>query len=215
MLGAMLRDVITRNPDTFSADGARRNRLEPSAGGVRDDRSCLGGRDARHRRSPGARRPRDGGAVRAPLPRVARGLPADRPPRPVQLLRGVHPHHRRDVQPAREMAEGHPSDPVAAPDRIVELPALLARLAPGQQRLLPPGSGIHRSRRQQEGRDRPRLPAAGRQHAAVGRRSLPALTRLRQRDRRRQAAGAELPEHGGGGRALHPRPWDLGVRVER
>ena len=66
------------------------------------------------RRSPRARRPRDGGAVRAPLPGLARGLPADRPPRAVQLLRGVHPHRRLDVQPARQVAEGHAPDPVAA-----------------------------------------------------------------------------------------------------
>ncbi len=81
-------------------------------------------------------------------------------------------------------------DPVAAADRVAELPAHLARLAPGPQRLLPPGPGLHRPRRQQEGRDRPRLPAAGRQLPAVGRRPLPAQPRLRQRHRRRQAAGA-------------------------
>ena len=28
------------------------------------------------------------------------------PARPVQLLRGLHPHHRFDVQPARQVAEG-------------------------------------------------------------------------------------------------------------
>ena len=44
---------------------------------------------------------------RAPLPGLARGLPAHRPPRPLQLLRGVHPHRRLDVQPARQVAEGH------------------------------------------------------------------------------------------------------------
>ena len=37
--------------------------------------------------------------------------------------------------------------------------------------------GLHRPRRQQEGRGRPRLPAAGRQHAAVGGRPLPAQPR--------------------------------------
>ena len=71
-------------------------------------------RALRHRRPPRARRPRDGGALRAPLPGLARGLPADRPPRPVQLLRGVHPHRRLDVQPARQVAEGHARHPVAA-----------------------------------------------------------------------------------------------------
>ena len=54
------------------------------------------------------RRPGDGGPQRAPLPGLAGGLPADRPPRAVQLLRGVHPHHRLDVQPARQVAEGDP-----------------------------------------------------------------------------------------------------------
>ena len=41
---------------------------------------------------------------RAHLRGLARGLSADRPPRAVQLLRGFHPHHRLDVQPARQMA---------------------------------------------------------------------------------------------------------------
>ncbi len=40
---------------------------------------------------------------------------------------------------------------------------------------------------------------------AVGRRPLPAQPPLRQRHRRRQAAGAELPDDGRGDRALHPR----------
>ena len=41
------------------------------------------------------------------VPGLARGLPAHRPARPLHLLRGVHPHHRLDVQPARQVAEGH------------------------------------------------------------------------------------------------------------
>ena len=107
------------------------------------------------------------------------------------------------------------ADPVAAPDRVAELSADLARLAPGPQRLLPPGPRLHRPRRQQEGRGRPRLPAAGRQHPAVGGRSLPAQPQLRQRHRRRQAARAELPRHGRGDRALHPRARHLGVGQQR
>ena len=162
------------------------------------------------RRSPRARRAGDGGALRAPVPGLAGGLPADRPPRPVQLLRGVHPHRRLDVQPARQVAEGHPRDPLAAADRLAELPADLARVAPGPQRLLPPGPRVHRPRGQQEGRGRARLPPAGRQLPAVGRRPLPAQPRLRQRDRRRQAALAQLPDDGGGDRALHPRAWASG-----
>ena len=38
---------------------------------------------------------------------------------------------------------------------------------------------------------------------------------LRQRHRRRQAARAELADHGRGGRALHPRPRHLGVGQQR
>ena len=123
------------------------------------------------------RRARDGGALRASVPGVARGLPADRPPRPVQLLRGVHPHHRLDVQPAREVAEGDAAHPVAPAVRLAQLPAVLACLAPGQQRLLPPGSRLHRPRREQEGGDHPGLPAARRQLPAVGGRPLPAQPR--------------------------------------
>ena len=91
-----------------------------------------------------------------------------------------------------------PRHPVAAADRLAQLPAQLARLAPGPQRLLPPGPRLHRPRREQEGRDHPRLPAAGRQLPALGGRPLPAQPRLRQRDRRGQAAGARLPRDGRG-----------------
>ena len=107
--------------------------LEVTANGV-------GGRDAADRRGPRAGGPRGGDALRAPVPGLARGLPAHRPARALQLLRGVHPHRRLDVQPAREVAEGDARDPVAAADRLAQLPAQLARLAPGPQRLLAPGS---------------------------------------------------------------------------
>ena len=75
--------------------------------------------------------------------------------------------------------------------------------------------GLHRPRREQEGRGDPRLPAAGRQLPAVGRRPLPAQPRLRERDRGRQAAGAELPLDRRGDRALHARRRHLGVGLER
>ena len=106
-------------------------------------------------------------------------------------------------------------DPVAQADRVAQLPALLARLAPGPQRLLASGPRLHRPRREQEGGDRARLPAAGRELPAVGRRPLPALAQLRERDRRRQAAVARLPVDGRRADALHPRDRHLGVGVER
>ena len=175
----------------------------------------MGGADARYRRSPGRRRAGDGGPLRASLPGLARGLSAHRSPRPVQLLRGVHPHRGLDVQPARQVVEGDSRYSLARADRIAELPALLARVAPGQQRLLTPGPRLHRSRRQQEGRDRPRVSASRRQLPAVGRRPLPVQPRLRQRDRRRQAAGAQLSRHGRGGRPLHARDRGVGLGEQR
>ncbi len=125
----------------------RRDGVEPARRPVRGDRPGLDGRPPRQRRPPVPRRPRDGDPERAPLPGLARGLPADRPPRALQLLRGVHPHRRLDVQPARQVAEGHPRHPVAQADRVAQLPALVARLAPGPQRLLASGPRLHRPRR--------------------------------------------------------------------
>ena len=52
-------------------------------------------------------------------------------------------------------------------DRVAQHPVELACLAPGPQRLLAPGSGLHRRRRQQEVERRARLSPAGCQHAAV------------------------------------------------
>ena len=82
------------------------------------------------------------------------------PPRLLLLLRGVHPHRRLDVQPARQVAEGHAPDPLAPPHRVAQLPAHFARLAAGPQRVLASGSRVHRPRHEQEGGDRARLPAA-------------------------------------------------------
>ena len=71
--------------------------------------------------------------------------------------------------------------------------------------------GLHRPRRQQEGRGGPRLPAAGRQLPAFGDRSLPAQPQLRQRGRRGQAAGPAMADDGPGHQALHRRPRHLGM----
>ena len=73
--------------------------------------------------------------------------------------------------------------------------------------------GLHRPRREQEGRGHPRLPAARRELPALGRRPLPAQPQLRQRDRRRQAAGAELAHDRAGRRPLRARARRLGLGV--
>ena len=100
--------------------------------------------------------------------------------------------------------------PIASLNYLLE-----PRLAAGPQRLQPPGSGLHRPRGEQEGRGDPRLPAARRQLPAVGDRPLPAQPQLRQRGRRRQAAGAAVADDGPGDQALHRRHRHLGVGEQR
>ena len=175
VLGSYLRDVIARNPRRFrlfGPDETASNRLS-AVFEVTDrawDASLLEGDDhlAHHR-------PGDGGALRASVPGLARGLSADGPARPLHQLRGVHPRHRLDVQPAREVAEGDARHPLAAPGRLPQLPAQLSRLAAGPQRLLASGPWLHRPRGDQEGGGHPRLPAAGRQLPPVRGRPLPGV----------------------------------------
>ena len=58
-------------------------------------------------------------------------------------------------------------DSLAPVDRVAQLPPVVARVAAGPQRLQPPGSRLHRPRREQEGRGDSRLPAAGRELPAL------------------------------------------------
>jgi hypothetical protein len=107
--------------------------------------------------------------------------------------------------------EGVQRDPVAAADRVAELPAVFPRVAAGSQRLQPSGPRLHRPRRQQEVRGDPRLPPARRQHPALGHRPLPPQPQLRQRDRGGQAARTAVAHDGSGDQALHGRHRDLGL----
>ena len=202
-------------PGQLPALRAGRDGVEPARRRLRGHGPDVERRDGSFRRRPVTGRPRHGDPLRAPLPGLAGGLSPHRQARPLQLLRGLHPHRRLDVQPAREVAEGDADDPVASSDRVAQLPAVVARLAPGSQRLLASGPRLHRPRREQEGRDHPRLPAARCEHPPLGRGPLPAEPPLRERDRRREAAGAELPVDGGRDPPLHARPRHLGVGFER
>ena len=148
----------------------------------------------RHRAGPG--RPRHRDAQRAHPGRDARGLPAHRPARVLQHLRGVRPRHRLDVQPARQVADHLQPPAVAGEDRVAEPAHHLDRLAAGPQRVHPPGPGLPRRGGEQERGRHPHLPAAGRELAAVGRRPLPAERGLHQRDRLRQAEPPAVPRHG-------------------
>ena len=116
----------------------------------------------------------------------------------IHVIDSMFNQHAKWLKMTREI-------PLAAAHRLAQLPAHEPRLAPGPQRLQPPGPGLHRPRRQQEGRGHPGLPAARRELPAVGRGPLPAQPELRQRHRRRQAAGARLPVDGRGGPPLHAR----------
>src|ERR1035437_3553867 len=82
----------------------------------------MGRRDRAERRISRARRAGNGNAQRAPMRRLARGLLAYRAAWTLQLLRGLYSHRRFDVQPARQVAEGHVATAMAAEDRLVELP---------------------------------------------------------------------------------------------
>ena len=64
--------------------------------------------------------------------------------------------------------------PVATADRLAQLSVVEPRLAPGPQRLFPPGSRLHRPCDEQEGRGGADLSAAGRELPAFGHRPLPA-----------------------------------------
>ena len=217
-LGSFLRDVMKRERGRAQLPRlrARRARVEPPGRALRGDEPALDVGAAAGGRPPRAGRARLRDPQRAHLPGLARGLPADRTARHLHDVRGLRPHRRLDVQPAREVAEGDAQrDPVAPPDRVAQLPPHLARVAPGPQRLLAPGSRLHRPRRQQEGRGDRRLPAARRQHAALRHGHRAPRPQHGQRRHRRQAAAAPVPRHGRRGQALHDGDRHLGVGVER
>ena len=149
---------------------------------------------------------------RAPLPGLARGLPADRPARPLLLLRGLHPHRRLDVQPAREVARRpRASSPWRRP--IASLNYLLTS---------------HVWRQDHNGfthQDPGFIDHVVNKKAEVVRVYLPPDANtllsvadhcLRSRDYVNvivagQAAASELADDGRGGAALRPGPRDLGL----
>ena len=109
VLGRFLRDVMRLNAGAaeFPHVRPRRDAFQWSGSGVRGDQPPMGGGDTAERRVSRAERAGDGNAQRASVRGLAGGLPAHRPAWTVQLLRGLHPHRRFDVQSARQVAEGH------------------------------------------------------------------------------------------------------------
>ena len=107
-MGQFLRDVMKLNLESqnfrlFSPDETNSNRWQDV---LEVTNRAWVAETLPVRRPSRARRPRDGDAERAPVPGLARRLSAHRPARLLLLLRGLHPHHRFHVQPAREVAEG-------------------------------------------------------------------------------------------------------------
>ena len=100
------RDPAEREGPQLQDVRRGRARVEPARRDLRGHRPGLDGRHAAGGLASRRRGPRDGDPQRAHVPGVARGLPAHRPPRLLQHLRGVRPPRRLDVQPAREVAEG-------------------------------------------------------------------------------------------------------------
>ena len=173
-----------------------------------DGGSVPGGR---RRRRAVTRRSGDGDALRAHADRLAGRLSAVRPTRLLPYLRSLRPRDRFHVQPARQMA-GHLQEPCALArlGGLTEHPAVLHGLAPGPQRLLAPGPGLHRPGHQQEPERNAHLPAARCEHPAGGGGPLPALDRLHQRHRRRQAEALAVHHHRRGDRALRQGHRHLG-----
>ena len=122
----------------------------------------------------------------------------------IRIVDSMFSQHAKWLKVTREAA-------LAAAHRVTELPAHLARLAAGPQRLHPPGPGLHRPRGQQEARDRARVPAARCQLPAADRRALPAQPQPRERGGRRQARIAAVADDGPGRRPLRPRHRHLGL----
>ena len=179
-LGEMMRDIYVRNPTSFRLfcpDETNSNRL----GAVFEvENRCHDGSDQPVRRPPVARRARHGGAERAQLRGLARGLRAQRPPRPLRDLRGVRDGAGVDGRAAREVARRVPAPRLARAGAVTERAADVDLLAQRPQRVQPPGSGLHRHDAVDAGRRRPRVPAARRELPALGRRPLLPQLRLRQ-----------------------------------
>ncbi len=151
VLGGWLRDVTAAQPDELPDLRPGRAGQQPAAGHPRGHRPRLAGRRSASTTSSSTR---SGRVIEVLSEHMCQGLLegyllTGRHGR-VHLLRGVHPHRRRDVQPARQVAGGQRPGAVATADRQPELPAVLARLAAGPQRVHPPGPGLPRRGAEQE-----------------------------------------------------------------
>ena len=105
-MGEMIGRDLPPQPEHLPAVLPRRDELQPAGRRLRRLRPGLHGDGHRRGREALLRRPGDGGAQRAQLPRLAGGLHADRPARAVRHLRGVRHGQRLADHPAQQVAGG-------------------------------------------------------------------------------------------------------------
>ena len=212
-----LRDVVQRELRRTSASSGP-TRLRRTGSQTSSRRPTVPGTQRSSRRddhlAPDGRV--DGSPVRASVPGMARGLSPDRPPRSFQLLRGVHPHRRLDVQPAREVAEGDArrfrgGGPIASLNYL--LTSHVWRQDHNGFSHQDPGFIDHVVNKKAE-IIRVYLPPDANTLLSVMDHCLRSRDYVNV-DRRRQAARAELPRHGRRGRACTRGHRDLGVGIER
>ena len=119
VMGQFLRDVMKKNarPQELPTLRSRRGGVEPLDAGPRGDRSRL---DGRHRKPRTTTSRRDGRVMEILSEHTCvgwmEGYLTDRATRSLLHLRGVRPHHRFDVQPARQMAQAPARTSPGGPD---------------------------------------------------------------------------------------------------
>mmetsp|Transcript_5277 Transcript_5277/g.17822 ORF Transcript_5277/g.17822 Transcript_5277/m.17822 type:complete len:505 (-) Transcript_5277:1622-3136(-) len=192
----------------------RRDHLQPPLRGLRGDLARCHVALTPGRRAHDDGRPRDGDPLGALVRGVARGLRADGAPRHVRLLRGLCPARGLDDQPARQVAQGDPRDRLAQaraePQRAPHLP----HLAPGPQRLLPPGPRLPGQPVHQEGLRGACLPPAGRKHAPRRGGGVPHERAPDQRHRGGQAPHAPVARRRGGRSRRGGGPLRVALRLD-
>ena len=150
------------------------------------------------------------------MPGLARGIPAHGAPRVLLLLRGVHPHRRLDVQPARQVAEGDarrcPGGARSRRSTTSSRPTSGGRTTTASATRTPASSTTSSTRRPDV--IRVYLPPDANTLLSVTDHCLRSVNYVNV-DRRRQAALAAMADDGAGDQALHRGHRDLGVGEQR
>ncbi len=147
---------LRAQPNELPALLPGRDAVESPRRGLRGREPLHDGPDQSVRRLHVARRAGHGGVERAQLRGLARGLRAERSPRPLRDLRGVRDGAGVDGRAAREVARRVPASRMARAGAVAERAAHLDLLAQRPQRLQPSRPRVHRHDAVDAGRDHPR-----------------------------------------------------------